>query len=52
MDEKELELYRLIGEMIKEKQRLLDENKALKKELNNTYDFEPIGCHGLHLDEW
>ena len=52
MDEKELELYRLIGEMIKEKQRLLDENKALKKKLGNTYDFEPIGCHGLHLDEW
>ena len=53
MDEKELELYKLIGEMIKEKQRLLDENKALKEELkNNPCDFEPIGCHGLHLDEW
>ena len=48
MDEKELELYRLIGEMIKEKQRLLDENEALKEELkNSSCDFEPIGCHGL-----
>ena len=48
MDEKELELYRLIGEMIKEKQRLLKENKALKEELKNSpCDFEPIGCHGL-----
>ena len=48
MDEKELELYRLIGEMIKEKQRLLDENKVLKEELKNSpCDFEPIGCHGL-----
>ena len=51
MDEKELELYRLIGEMIKEKQRLLDENKALKKRVKQYLDFEPIGCHGLHLDE-
>ena len=48
MNEKELELYKLIGEMIKEKQRLLEENKALKEELKNSpCDFEPIGCHGL-----
>ena len=48
MDEKELELYKLIGEMIKEKQRLLEENKSLKEELKNSpCDFEPIGCHGL-----
>lgn len=33
MKEKELELYKLIGEMIKEKQRLLEENKALKKRI-------------------